>query len=87
MQNYFPKPKSISITIFHPTKQFWYFKDLNKWMELNQDNSHLSFSSHYHGKCGSKKALIRKLRNWNLPKGSKIYAELSNDYMLKLSVY
>ena len=78
MPNYFPKNSSISITVNHPTKSLWYFYDLNEWKELDEYNSKLDFSLHFYGKCGSKKALIRKLRKWNLPKNSKVYVDDDN---------
>lgn len=88
MSNYFPKTKNnnVLITVTHPTKSLWYFYSLNEWKELDEYNSELDFSSHFYGKCNSKKALIRKLRKWNLPKNSKIYVETDNA-ILNLSVH
>lgn len=46
----------------------WYYLDFNQWSEYNGE---LSGDSQSWCDCRSLKAAIRKIKNWNIPKGTK----------------
>lgn len=64
------QPK-FDITISKNEEPLWYSKEIHNWIEPNELGNY-STNFYYFGK--SKKALLRKIRKWKLPKGCIVTA-------------
>ena len=81
---YFPKPHNILIYLSYSGKSLWY---VDSWVPFKECPNYPEYSSCYRGKCGSLKALVRKLQKWDVPRNTKAKVILSDDSVIYLSAH
>lgn len=84
---YFPKSHNISIHLSYSGKSLWYVSSINQWKPFKECSNYPEYSSCYRVKCGSLKALVRKLLKWDVPRNTKAKVILSDGSTIYLSAH